>query len=84
MQEEPLELGGGGPNAVALEDLPVGVGFGIRDAKSAQAIARIADAVVIGSRIIEEIEGSAPGEAADRVRGLLAGIRQAMDQGATS
>ena len=36
--------------------LPVGVGFGIRDAASARAIAAHADAVVIGSRIIEEIE----------------------------
>ena len=36
--------------------LPVGVGFGIRDAASAQAIAAHADAVVIGSRIIQEIE----------------------------
>ena len=36
--------------------LPVGVGFGIRDAESARAIAAHADAVVIGSRIIEEIE----------------------------
>ena len=39
--------------------LPVGVGFGIRDAASAQAIAAHADAVVIGSRIIQEIETGA-------------------------
>ena len=39
--------------------LPVGVGFGIRDAASAQAIAAHADAIVIGSRIIQEIEGGA-------------------------
>ncbi len=36
--------------------LPIGVGFGIRDAASARAIAADADAVVIGSRIIQEIE----------------------------
>ncbi len=41
--------------------LPVGVGFGIRDAASAQAIAAHADAVVIGSRIIQEIEGGPAG-----------------------
>ncbi|MES2770373.1 MAG: tryptophan synthase subunit alpha [Pseudomonadota bacterium] len=36
--------------------VPVGVGFGIRDAATAQAVAAIADAVVVGSRIIETIE----------------------------
>jgi tryptophan synthase alpha chain len=40
--------------------LPVGVGFGIRDAASAQAIAAEADAVVIGSRLIQEIEAGRP------------------------
>ena len=48
--------------------LPVGVGFGIRDAASARAIAAHADAVVIGSRIITEIEHGAPAEAASRAR----------------
>ena len=37
--------------------IPVGVGFGIRDAATAQAIGRVADAVVIGSRIIEMLDG---------------------------
>ena len=46
--------------------VPVGVGFGIRDAASAQAIAAHADAVVIGSRIIQEIEAATPETAADR------------------
>jgi tryptophan synthase alpha chain len=46
--------------------LPVGVGFGIRDAASAQAIAVQADAVVIGSRIIQEIESGAPETAPER------------------
>ncbi len=58
--------------------LPVGVGFGIRDAASAQAIAKVADAVVIGSRIIEEIE-SGPATAAERAGAWLAGIRTAVD-----
>ena len=50
--------------------LPVGVGFGIRDAASAQAIAAHADAVVIGSRVIQEIEnGPASGAAAAWARG---------------
>jgi tryptophan synthase alpha chain len=38
--------------------LPIGVGFGIRDAQTAQAVAKIADAVVIGSRLVQEIETS--------------------------
>ncbi len=60
--------------------MPVGVGFGIRDGASAARIAAVADAVVIGSRIIEEIEKSAPQEAPARVTALLAGIREAMDR----
>ncbi len=60
--------------------LPVGVGFGIRDAASAQAIAAHADAVVIGSRIIEEIEGGPADEAPARAAAWLATIRAAMDQ----
>jgi len=59
--------------------LPVGVGFGIRDADTAARIARIADAVVVGSRIIEEIEQSTPETACARVKALVAGIRQGMD-----
>ena len=38
--------------------LPVGVGFGIRDAATASATAKIADAVVVGSRMVQEIEAS--------------------------
>jgi tryptophan synthase alpha chain len=59
--------------------VPVGVGFGIRDAASARAIAAHADAVVIGSRIIQEIEAGAPAEAAARASRWLAGIRAALD-----
>ena len=43
--------------------LPVAVGFGIRDAASAQAVAGVADAVVIGSRIIQEMEAAPHGRA---------------------
>ena len=67
--------------------VPVGVGFGIRDGEAAARIGAVADAVVIGSRIIEEIENSPPGEAPARVRNFVAGIRSAMDtatQGATA
>ncbi|NDP42050.1 MAG: tryptophan synthase subunit alpha [Aromatoleum sp.] len=59
--------------------LPVGVGFGIRDAASAKAIAAHADAVVIGSRIIQEIETGTPDAAPERAGAWLAGIRGALD-----
>jgi tryptophan synthase alpha chain len=59
--------------------LPVGVGFGIRDADSARAVAAHADAVVIGSRIISEIEQAPPGEAAARAGAFIATIRHALD-----
>lgn len=59
--------------------MPVGVGFGIRDAASAARIARVADAVVIGSKIIETIEQAPAGEAAARVSAFLREVRVAMD-----
>ena len=59
--------------------IPVGVGFGIRDAASAQAIAASADAVVIGSRIIQEIETGPAADAPQRAGQWLAGIRVALD-----
>ncbi len=58
--------------------LPVGVGFGIRDGATARAICDIADAAIIGSRIIQEIE-AAPELARDRVAAFLRGVRLAMD-----
>ena len=60
-------------------NIPVGVGFGIRDAATARAIAEIADAVVIGSRIIEEMEKSAAGTEIENVRKFMLGIRAAID-----
>ena len=59
--------------------MPVGVGFGIRDAATAARIGAVADAVVIGSRIIEEIEQSPAAEAAARVEAFVSGIRAALD-----
>ncbi len=59
--------------------MPVGVGFGIRDGATAARIAAVADAVVIGSRIIEEIEQAPPGQAPARVQAFVSGIRAAMD-----
>jgi len=59
--------------------LPIGVGFGIRDAASARAIAAHADAVVIGSRIIQEIEAGGAESAVARVKAFLKPIREALD-----
>ena len=59
--------------------LPIGVGFGIRDAATAKALAKVADAVVIGSRIIEEIENATKDGAPAAVQNFVAGIRAALD-----
>ncbi|MDR0378581.1 MAG: tryptophan synthase subunit alpha [Candidatus Accumulibacter sp.] len=67
------------PDIRAVVGVPVGVGFGIRDARTAGAIARIADAVVVGSRIIEEIEQSSPDEVCARVKRLVAELRKGVD-----
>ena len=67
------------PKLRAASKLPIGVGFGIRDAASARKIAEIADAVVIGSRIIQEIEAGRPADAPARVRNFLKPIRAALD-----
>jgi tryptophan synthase alpha chain len=67
------------PKIRAATRLPIGVGFGIRDADSARQIAQSADAVVIGSRIIQEIEAGRPEDAVARVKAFLKPIRQALD-----
>jgi len=59
--------------------LPVGVGFGIRDAASARAIAAVSDAVVIGSALIQHIEKAAPDKAPAEAVRFLAPIREAID-----
>jgi tryptophan synthase alpha chain len=67
------------PQIQAQTGVPVGVGFGIRDAQSAGAVARVADAVVVGSRIIEEIERSTADNVVDRVGALVAELRRGID-----
>ncbi len=59
--------------------IPVGVGFGIRDAATAQAIARTADAVVIGSRIIGLIEEQPHERVVGVTIDFLRTIRKALD-----
>jgi len=60
---------------------PVGVGFGIRDAATAKTIARVADAVVIGSKIIQLLEDQPRDKVAATAQLFLREIRTAMDQG---
>ena len=67
------------PRIRAATRLPIGVGFGIRDAESARRVAETADAVVIGSRIIQEIEAAGPAQAVTRAGAFLRPIRQALD-----
>lgn len=68
------------PQIQKIVGMPVGVGFGIRDAASAKKLGAVADAVVIGSRIIEEIESATPEEAPAKVRTFLREIRAALDE----
>ena len=60
-------------------NIPVGVGFGIRDARTAQAVGSAADAVVIGTKIIQLIDGEPREKVVPAVREFLAGIREALD-----
>ncbi len=62
-------------------ELPVGVGFGIKDAETAAAMSRMADAVVVGSALVGRIEALAdrPEQIAPQISGFLEGLRAAMD-----
>jgi tryptophan synthase alpha chain len=59
--------------------VPVGVGFGIRDAATAQAIGKVADAVVIGTRIIQLAEAQPREGVVPAVSEFLRGVRAALD-----
>ncbi len=60
-------------------NLPVGVGFGIRDAQTAAAIGSVADAVVIGSRLVQLLEDAPRDQAVQSLRSFIAEIRAALD-----
>lgn len=59
--------------------VPVGVGFGIRDAASARAVGRVADAVVIGTKVIQLVEDQPREQVVPAVAGFLREIRAAID-----
>lgn len=65
----------------SVTDLPVGVGFGIKSAETAAAIGQIADAVVVGSALVNLVEQNAPDNAAiiRQISRLLSSMRQAID-----
>jgi len=60
-------------------DLPIGVGFGVRDAATAKIIAGFSDAVVIGSRMVQEVEKSTESNVAAHLGLLVAEMRSAID-----
>lgn len=69
-----------------FSDLPLGVGFGIKDATTAAQVAQVADAVVVGSALIKIIEAN-PSDTQtilDKISATLAGMRAAMDANSSS
>ncbi len=67
------------PRIRAHVNVPVGVGFGIRDAATAQAVGRVADAVVIGSRIIQLLDDQPHEKVVPMAVSFLRGVRKALD-----
>ena len=59
--------------------MPVGVGFGIRDGHTAAAVGAVADAVVIGSRLVQVLEAAPAAQRAQAASGFMAEIRTALD-----
>lgn len=60
-------------------DLPVGVGFGVKDAATAKAVAAFADAVVVGSRTVLTIEESTEATLIQNITTLIQTLRKAID-----
>ncbi len=60
-------------------NLPIGVGFGVRDAETAKAVAGVADAVVVGSRMVQEVEKSTAHNVVANLMALTAELRAAID-----
>ncbi len=60
--------------------VPVGVGFGIRDGATARRVGSAADAVVVGSRMVQELASVSPDAAPERARVVMADFRRALDE----
>jgi tryptophan synthase alpha chain len=67
------------PDIKSRVPVPVGVGFGIRDAATARAVAEVSDAVVIGSRLVQLLEETAPEGAVAALQAFAAELRAALD-----
>ena len=67
------------PRIRTFVDLPVGVGFGIRDAATARTVGKISDAVVIGTALVQHLESCSRGGVAAAAGEFIAGIRAALD-----
>lgn len=67
------------PRIKAHVSVPVGVGFGIRDAQTAKAVAAVSDAVVIGSRLVQLLETQTPDTVVAAASGFIAEVRAALD-----
>lgn len=68
------------PRIRAHVKVPVGVGFGIRDAATAKAVAAASDAVVIGSRLVQILEEALPDQRIPAARQFISSIRKALDE----
>ncbi len=60
-------------------DLPVGVGFGIKDADSAAKVAKVSDAVIVGSALVRLFETVPQEQLLERVAGFVHELRQGVD-----
>jgi len=67
------------PRIRAHVKLPIGVGFGIRDAATARAVADVADAVVIGAKVVQILEAEPRDNVAAAAKAFMAEIRAALD-----
>ncbi len=67
------------PRIKRFVKLPVGVGFGIRDAKTAQAVAAVSDAVVIGTALVQLLETCTRDNVAAAAGSFIQDIRTALD-----
>jgi tryptophan synthase alpha chain len=61
-------------------DLPIGVGFGIKDAESAAKVAQVSDAVIVGSALVKLVETTPKDKLLDTMSAFLSELRQAMDR----
>lgn len=60
-------------------NLPIGVGFGIKDAQTATSVAKVSDAVIVGSALVRLVETEAPDKLLETLKSFLQELRQAMD-----